>query len=124
MHSSRLRAAPPPRDDTPMTALAGRVAIVTGAGRRVGRALAVALGARGMRVVVHYAGSADGARETARLIQAAGGAATIVQADLRDVKAAEGLIDGVVEREGELFALVNSAAVMVRTPVGETTQAQ
>ena len=107
-----------------MTALAGRVAIVTGAGRRVGRALAVALGARGMRVVVHYAGSADGARETARLIQAAGGAATIVQADLRDVKAAEGLIDGVVEREGELFALVNSAAVMVRTPVGETTQAQ
>lgn len=107
-----------------MTALAGRVAIVTGAGRRVGRALAVALGARGMRVVVHYAGSADGARETARLIQDAGGAATIVQADLLDVTAAERLIDDVVRQEGELFALVNSAAIMVRTPVGETATAQ
>src|SRR3954468_4486822 len=99
-----------------MTALAGRVAMVTGAGRRVGRALAVALGARGMRVVVHYGGAADGARETARLIQAAGGTATIAQADLRDVAAGERLIDGVVKQEGELFALVNSAAVMVRTP--------
>lgn len=107
-----------------MTALAGRVAIVTGAGRRVGRALALALGARGMRVVVHYAGSADGARETARLIQDAGGAATIVQADLLDVTAAERLIDDVVRQEGELFALVNSAAIMVRTPVGETATAQ
>jgi pteridine reductase len=107
-----------------MTALAGRVAIVTGAGRRVGRALAVALGARGMRVVVHYGGSADGARETARQIEAAGGTATIAQADLRDVAAGEQLIDRVVEQQGELFALVNSAAVMVRTPVGETTQAE
>ena len=107
-----------------MTALAGRVAIVTGAGRRVGRALAVALGARGMRVVVHYGGSADGARETARLIQEAGGAATIVQADLRDVAAGRQLVDRVVEQEGELFALVNSAAIMLRTPVGETTPAE
>jgi pteridine reductase len=107
-----------------MTALGGRVAIVTGAGRRVGRALAVALGARGMRVVVHYAGSADGARETARLIQAAGGAATVVQADLRDVSASQQLVARVVEQEGELFALVNSAAIMLRTPVGETTPAE
>jgi pteridine reductase len=107
-----------------MTALAGRVAIVTGAGRRVGRALAVALGARGMRVVVHYGASAGGATETARQIQAAGGAATIVQADLRDVAAGEQLIDRVVEQEGELFALVNSAAVMLRTPVGGTTSAE
>lgn len=107
-----------------MTALAGRVAIVTGAGRRVGRALAVALGARGMRVVVHYGGSADGAGETARLIRAAGGTATVAQADLRDVAAGERLVARTVEQEGELFALVNSAAVMVRTPVGETTPAE
>src|SRR4051812_10096032 len=107
-----------------MTALAGRVVIVTGAGRRVGRALALALGARGMRVVVHYGGSADGARETARLIQAAGGAATTVQADLREIAAGQQLVAGVVEQEGELFALVNSAAIMLRTPVGETTPAE
>jgi pteridine reductase len=104
-----------------MTALEGRVAMVTGAGRRVGRALAVALGARGMRVVVHYGSSAEEAHETARRIRAAGGLATIIQADLRDVAAAEQLVARALEQEGELFALVNSAAVMLRTPVGETT---
>ena len=51
-------------DGARMTDLAGRVALVTGAGRRVGRALAVALGARGMHVVVHYHASAAGADET------------------------------------------------------------
>ena len=63
---------PPPE---PGDSLAGRVALVTGAGRRVGRAIALALGARGMRVVVHFNGSRDGADETARLIRDAGGEA-------------------------------------------------
>ncbi len=107
-----------------MTPLDGRVALVTGAGRRVGRAIALALAARGMRVVVHYNGSADGARETVTLIRDAGGIAAIVQADLTDVADATRLIDRTVETEGGLAALVNSAAVMVRTPVGETTPAQ
>jgi pteridine reductase len=105
-----------------MPPLAGRVALVTGAGRRIGRAIAVALGARGMRVVVHYNESAAGAEETVRLIREAGGHASLAQADLTDVSAAERLIDATVERHGELWALVNSAAVMVRTPVGEVTQ--
>jgi pteridine reductase len=107
-----------------MLPLAGRVALVTGAGRRVGRAIAVALGARGMRVVVHYNGSADGAAETARLIREAGGIASTARADLSDVGAAEALIDRTVEEQGELFVLVNSAAVMVRTPIGEVTEAE
>ena len=106
-----------------MTTLSGRVVLVTGAGRRVGRAIALALGARGMRVVVHYNGSAEGAHETARLIREKGGLATIVQADLGDVAEAEHLIDRALDAEGELFALVNSAAMMRRTPVGETTPA-
>ena len=106
-----------------MTPLAGRVALVTGGGRRVGRAIAVALGARGMRVVVHFHGSADGARETARLIRDAGGVATLIQADLGDVAAAGDLVNGTLAAEGRLDALVNSAAVMRRTPVGETTPA-
>ena len=107
-----------------MTARAGGVALVTGAGRRVGRAIALAIGGAGLRVVVHYNGSAAGARETATLVERAGGSASIVQADLSDPAAAERLVDETVQREGSLGVLVNSAAMMLRTPVGETTTAQ
>ena len=101
--------------------LAGRVALVTGAGQRVGRAIALALGARGMHIVVHYNGSRAGADETARHNTAAGGQATVEQADLTQVEAADALVDRAIAWRGELSALVNSAAIMVRTPVGETT---
>lgn len=110
---------PPPDAD----ALSGRVALVTGAGRRVGRSIALALGARGMPVVVHFNGSRDGAEETARRIVEAGGEAIVEQADLAQVDAAFGLVDRAVAWRGALGALVNSAAVMLRTPVAETTQA-
>ena len=106
---------PRPDDDT----LRGRVALVTGAGRRVGRAIALALGRRGMRVVVHYNASRAGADETARMIAADGGEATVESADLVRVGAPEALIDRVVDRHGTLDVLVNSAAVMLRTPIGE-----
>jgi pteridine reductase len=105
---------------TPAPALTGRTALVTGAGRRVGRAIALALGARGMRVIVHYNGSAEGAAETVRLIQATGGRAALEQADLSDVSACERLVDRVGAAPEGLFALINSAAMMRRTPVGET----
>ena len=101
------------------TALEGRVALVTGAGRRVGRAIALALGARGMHVVVHFNGSRQGADETASMIREAGGDASVEQADLSAVGAPETLVDRVVSTHGSLGALVNSAAVMMRTPVGE-----
>jgi len=104
--------------------LRGRVALVTGAGHRVGRAIAVALGAQGMRVAVHYNATADGAEETARLISQAGGEAKTIAADLTNVDACSALIDGVVSMFGGLDVLVNSAAVMVRTPFGETTEKQ
>ena len=103
--------------------LAGRVALVTGAGRRVGRAIALALGARGMHVVVHFNGSRDGADETKRLITDAGGSAMLEQADLARVEEANALVDRATAWRGTLGALVNSAALMLRTPVGETTQA-
>jgi pteridine reductase len=98
--------------------LAGRVALVTGAGRRVGRAIAVALGAQGMRVVVHYNESVRGAQETVALVEDAGGVAAVARADLTSTEACEQLIDDVVLEHGELHTLVNSAAVMQRTPVG------
>ena len=111
---------PPPEGGD---SLAGRVALVTGAGRRVGRSIALALGARGMRVVVHFNGSRDGADETARLIRERGSEAVVEQADLGSVEAAAALVDRAVRWQGALDALVNSAAIMLRTPVGETTQA-
>ncbi|MEO7712494.1 MAG: SDR family oxidoreductase [Gemmatimonadaceae bacterium] len=107
-----------------LTPTDSRVALVTGAGRRVGRAIALALAARGMHVVVHYHGSSEGADETVRLIRQLGGTADGIQADLRDVSGGDSLIDRSIETAGRLDALVNSAAVMLRTPVGETSAAE
>lgn len=100
-----------------------RTALVTGAGRRIGRAIAVALGSRGMKVVVHYSSSEAGARETAAEIERAGGTATCLQADLSQADAPTALVDRAVEVLGHLDVLVNSAAVMVRTPVSDVSTA-
>ena len=97
--------------------LGGRVALVTGAGRRVGRAIALALAAKGMRVAVHYHSSAEEAEETVRLARAAGAPdAWPVRADLRDADACAHLIDEVADRGNAFDVLVNSAAEMHRTP--------
>jgi pteridine reductase len=101
--------------------LRGRVAVVTGAGRRVGRALAVGLGGKGMKVAVHYHASDTGARETARLIRAAGGTPWLVASDLTTAEAPATLVEQVVNELGTLDVLVNSSAVMERTPLGDVT---
>ena len=100
--------------------LRGKVALVTGGGRRVGRALAEALADRGVTVAVHYNGSAPGANEVVQAVQARGGRSEAFRADLTESSAPASLIDDVAERFGQLDVLVNSAAVMVRTPFGET----
>jgi NAD(P)-dependent dehydrogenase (short-subunit alcohol dehydrogenase family) len=99
--------------------LRGRTAIVTGAGHRVGRALAIALGARGMRVVVHYNATAKGAQETLRAIESAGGEGVTVGADLTNVDEIPKVVDAALTRFGGIDVLVNSAAIMVRMPFGE-----
>jgi hypothetical protein len=101
--------------------VAGRVALVTGAGHRVGRAIALTLAAAGARVAVHYNRSAVEADETVRLIEAAGGSAATFASDLARPEAPAALVADVVERFGALDVLVNSAAVMQRTPVGEVS---
>lgn len=98
--------------------------MVTGAGHRVGRAIAVALGGRGMRVAVHYNATADGARETAKHVEAAGGQASLFSSDLTKAESAAELIADVTAKMGGLDVLVNSAAVMLRTPFGEVTPKQ
>ncbi|MEO7823126.1 MAG: SDR family NAD(P)-dependent oxidoreductase, partial [Gemmatimonadaceae bacterium] len=97
----------------------GRVALVTGGGTRVGRVIALALGKAGMRVGVHYARSERGAREVAEQIIANGSEAHTLPGDLIDPATAPRLIEHTAKVFGGLDVLVNSAAVMMRTPVGE-----
>ncbi len=101
--------------------LEGRTALVTGAGVRVGRALAVALGREKMRVAVHYNSSRSEADETIRLIEEAGGQATAFQSDLTLAESPAKLINSVSHAFGPLHVLVNSAAVMLRQPFGSIT---
>ena len=89
--------------------LAGKSAVVTGASRGIGQAIAVELGRRGAKVVVNYAKDAGGANATVQKIQAASGEAKAIQADVADFKAAEGLIKAAVEAQGGLDILVNNA---------------
>ncbi len=104
--------------------LGGRVALVTGAGQRLGRAIAAALAGRGMRIAIHYNSSDAGARELQREIAAQGGDADCFAADLTDAEAARALPAAVVARFGALDVLVNSAAVMRHLSFEETTVAQ
>ncbi|HEX6575139.1 MAG TPA: SDR family oxidoreductase [Gemmatimonadaceae bacterium] len=101
--------------------LEGRTAIVTGAGHRVGRALAVALSREKMTVAVHYNSSASAADETVSIIEKAGGNATTFCADLTDGDAPQQLVRAVVKQLGPVHVLVNSAAVMKRQPFGTVT---
>jgi pteridine reductase len=99
--------------------LRGKVALVTGGGRRVGRALALALADRGATIAVHYNQSEKGAREVAAAITKRGGRAKTFPADLTQPTAPAALIQDVASELGSLDVLVNSAAVMLRTPFGE-----
>jgi NAD(P)-dependent dehydrogenase (short-subunit alcohol dehydrogenase family) len=101
--------------------LEGATALVTGAGRRVGQAIAIALAQAGCDVAVHYHGSAEGAQETARAIEQAGRRAELVQADLSDAAAARRLPDEAARALSRLDIVVNSAAIMVREPVEDVT---
>jgi pteridine reductase len=104
--------------------LHGKIALVTGAGRRVGRAIAVALGGRGMRVAVHYNAARDEADETVRLVEKAGGTARAFGVDLTLEDAPQRVVDWTTDTFGALDVLVNSAAVMLRMPFGEITMEQ
>ncbi len=99
-----------------------RLALVTGAGHRVGRAIAEGLALRGIDVAVHYNGSETEARATAQHIVGLGGRAEIFQADLTRIGAPSALVDDVVARLGGIDVVVNSAAVMMRTPFDSVSE--
>lgn len=104
-----------------MRDLANGVALVTGGAHRVGRALALALAGAGMRVAFSYHGAAEEAAEVVRALSAEGRDARAFRADLREPAVPERLVADVASAFGQIDLLVNSAAVMLRTPVGEVT---
>jgi pteridine reductase len=101
--------------------LAGRVALVTGAGRRVGRALALGLARRGVHLAVHYNHSGEEAEVTLHAARELGVTAHAFPADLSDAAAARRLPAEVAQRFGQLDVLVNSAGIMQQASVEETT---
>jgi glucose 1-dehydrogenase len=105
--------------------LQGRVAIVTGASRGIGRAIALGLAREGASLVVNYLTDAAAAEEVAAAIGAAGGGqAVIAQADIHDINQHAVLVAAARERFGRIDILVNNAAVTCRQPfLGATTDA-
>ena len=101
------------------------VAVVTGASRGIGAAVARGLGGRGAKVVVNYHANADAANEVVQAVGAAGGEAIAVQADVADEGAAALLCDAALEAYGRVDAIVNNATPPIeRKPFEELTWAE
>jgi 3-oxoacyl-[acyl-carrier protein] reductase len=95
----------------PATSLAGQVALVTGASRGIGAAIAQELAAASATVVVNYASSPEAAEAVVATIQAAGGQAWAHQANVADEEQVEALVKAVLAKEGRLDVLVNNAGI-------------
>ena len=101
--------------------LKGRVALVTGGTRDVGREISLSLAAEGATVAVHYRGSADEANAVVAEIGKAGGKAKAYQADIADRAAVQAMVQSIVGDHGGLNILVNNAGLAIRKPFKDTT---
>src|SRR5919108_120498 len=104
--------------------LSGRVAVVTGAGRNIGRAIALALAAGGAAVIVNARSNAQEAQAVAREIEGKGGRALAWLADVADTEAVETMMAAAVDRFGRIDLLINNAALRREQPLGEMTFAE
>lgn len=91
--------------------LDGKIAVVTGASRGIGRAIALELASRGAFVVVNYNGSKDRAEEVKKEIEAAGGKAEVYQCNVSDFEKCQAFIQDVIKIYGRLDILVNNAGI-------------
>src|SRR3954464_6143761 len=91
--------------------LDGRIALVTGASRGIGRGIAGAVPAEGAAVAVNYRSGADAANEVVAAIEAAGGRAAAIQGDVADYADAQRVVKATIEELGGLHILVNNAGI-------------
>ncbi|MEB3260715.1 MAG: 3-oxoacyl-[acyl-carrier-protein] reductase [Cyanobacteriota bacterium] len=106
-----MTTSPQPARGVPAASLEGKVALVTGASRGIGRAIALELAAAGAVVVVNYARSEAAAAEVVETIVAAGGQAWSHRADVGQDEAVEAMVREIVSRHGRIDVLVNNAGI-------------
>ena len=91
--------------------LKNKIALITGAGRGIGRAIAIALAKEGAEVVINYNGSEERAKEVKQTIEENGGKASIYKCNVSDFAACEAMIKDIVKEYGHLDILVNNAGI-------------
>lgn len=101
----------------------GKTALITGAGRGIGRTLARDFAAHGARVVVNYASAADGARETVAEIESDGGEAIAFKADIADAQAVDAMIEATLNAFGSIDILINNAGINIDKPFLDMAEA-
>src|SRR4051812_10340032 len=107
-----------------MSTLKGKVALVTGASRGIGAAIATALSRAGASVIVNYVGSRHLAEALVETLNSQGGQALAAQADVSTISGAESLIDTAVKAFGGIDILVNNAGVAVYSTIEDVTEEQ
>jgi 3-oxoacyl-[acyl-carrier protein] reductase len=107
-----------------MSKLSGKVAVVTGASKGIGAAIAKSFAAEGASVVVNYASSKEGGDKVVSAITAAGGKAIAVHGDVSKAADAQGIIDKAIDTYGRLDILVNNSGVYEFAPLEAITEEQ
>ncbi len=105
-----------------MSKLSGKVAVVTGASKGIGAAIAKSLAAEGASVMVNYASSKSGARTVVDAITKAGGKAVAVGGDVSKAPEAQGIVDAAIKNYGRLDILVNNSGVYEFDPIEDVTE--
>jgi pteridine reductase len=104
-----------------MQTLAGKVALVTGGARRLGRAIALALAEAGASVIIHHHQLLPAVTQTLADLHARGVAAHAIQGDLSKIDQAENVVDTALAQAGQIDILVNNAGIWGPTPIGQTS---
>lgn len=104
-----------------MNSLENKVALVTGASRGIGAAVALHLAKAGARVIVNYTGGLEAAQQTVAAIESAGGEAIALQADVASPTQVKAMFDAAIAHFGRIDVLVNNAGIMITKLIKDTT---